>query len=598
MPTAVGVHPSGLTKRGRFEQTKQALLTERSSFDAHWRELAEYYVPRRTRFFVQDRNKGERRSQQIIDSAPRFSARTLASGLHAGLTSPARPWMKLETPDADLNTYGPVKAWCWTVTRRMLDLFQKSNLYNVLPTAYGDMGVFGTAALSALEDPRSLIRFYSYPIGSFVLGLDARGMPSTFVRDYQLTVEQCVEQFGVVHGDFRTIDWSRLSVSTKNLWDQGNYQAPVDVTWYVGANKGDYDPRALEAARAMPFVSCHYEMGRGDADFTDRSGLLRESGFRTFPVLVPRWDVTGEDTYGTDSPGITGLGDTKALQLMQKHKAKAIAKAIDPPLKGPHELKTAKVSLVPGGVTYVEDARTGGSSHGLSPIHEVRLEGLAFLLQDMAETRDRVRRSFYEDLFLMLSMSEYGQRGGTPITAREVQERHEEKLLALGPVLERLNDELLDPLIDRTFGIMSALGVIPPPPQELEGMELKVEYVSILSQAQKLVGVSGHDRFLSSALGLAQVFPEVRHKIDAFRAVDDYADMLGVDPHVVRDEDAAQALWAQERQAAQQAAAAEQMKTLGQGVQALGRTPTEGGSSTALDQLTQAVTGGATSPPV
>lgn len=589
---AVLPYDSTLGKRKRAEQTKQALLTERSSFDALWRELADYYVPRRTRFFVQDRNKGDRRNQLIIDSGPRFSARTLASGLHAGLTSPARPWMQLSTPDQELNTYGPVKEWLFVVTRRMLDLFQKSNLYNVLPVTYGDMGVFGTGAFGEIEDLQTLARFYSYPIGSFVVGLDARGLPGTFARDYQLTVEQVVEEFVQVNGNPRELDWSKASATVKTLWDQGNYTAPVECTWYVARNKYQHKPRALEARYSMPYVSCHYEQGRADAEYTNREAFLRESGYRTFPVLVPRWDVTGEDTYGTDSPGITALGDTKQLQWMQKSKAKAIAKALDPPLKGPHELKTAKVSLIPGGVTYVEDRSTGGSGHGLSPIHEVRLEGLGFLIQDMNETRDRVRRAFYEDLFLMLSMSEYGQRGGTPITAREVTERHEEKLLALGPVLERLNDELLDPLVDRTFTIMVGVGAIPPPPEELQNVELKVDYISILSQAQKLVGVSGHDRFLQSTLALAEVFPEVRHKVKVFRAIDDYAEMLGVDPHVVRDDDEAQALWDSEQQAAQQAQQAEQMKTQAQSVQALGTTPVQGGQSTALEAMSRALTGG------
>ena len=579
-------HPSGLTRRQRLEQTKQALLTERSSFDAHWRELAEFFMPRRTRFQVTDRNRGDRRNQKIIDSSPRFAARTLASGLHAGLTSPARPWLKLETPDQDLNTYGPVKQWLHEVTARMLALFQKSNLYNVLPIAYLDMGIFGSAAFAEFEDDRDVIRFYSYPVGSYVVGLDHRLTASTFIREYQLTVEQVVREFALRPGG--EVDWSTVSITVKNLWDQGHYTAPVDVTWAVTAST-DYAPRAF-GARRFPYSSCHYETGRPDQEFAGRAGTLRESGFGAFPVFCPRWDVTGEDTYGTDSPGMTTLGDAKQLQIMQQHKGKAIAKAIDPPLKGPHELKTSKVSLVPGGVTYVEDARSGGSGHGLTPIHEVRLEGLNFLIQDMGETRERVSRGFYEDLFLMLALSPYGQRGGSPITAREVEERHEEKLLALGPVLERLNDELLDPLVDRTFAIMLTSGLVPPPPEEMLGMDLRIEYISILSQAQKLVGVSGHDRFMQSTLLLQQAFPEVRHKVNAFRAIDDYATMLGVDPHVVRSDDEAEALWEQEQQAAQQAAQAEQAKTLAQAGQALSQTPVNQGTSTALDQMASGMT--------
>ena len=568
---------SGLTRRQRYEMTRQALLTERSSFDAHWRELGDYYVPRRPRFFVQDRNRGDRRSQKIIDGGPRFAARTLASGLHAGLTSPARPWMKLTTPDPDLAEFQPVKEWLHTVTRRMLDLFLKSNLYNALPILYGDLGVFGTAAMAELEDGPDVMRCYTHPIGSYVVGLDARGLASTFAREYQLTVEQVVEQFGMVTGSPRDIDWSRLSVHVKSLYDQAHYQAPIDCVWIVTPNRA-YNPRRLEARDALPWRSCHYESGRADADFNERTGFLRESGFRTFPVLVPRWDVTGEDTYGTDSPGISALGDCKQLQDMQKKKAKAIAKAIDPALTGPHSLRTQQTSLVSGHITYSDD-REG--QKGLRPIHEVRLEGLQHLMLDMNEVRGRVDEYFYKNMFLMLAASD--RRGAQPITAREVEERHEEKLLQLGPLLERLNDELLDPLIDRTFAIMLEAGGIPTPPDELRGLDLKVEYVSILQQAQKLIGVVGQDRFLSSAGALLEAFPEVRHKINAFEVLNSYGDMLGVSPKIIRTDEDAQARADAEAQASQAAQQAEQLQRVGQAAHALGTTPV--GTGSALDAV-------------
>src|SRR6187397_2185862 len=137
--TAIGTdHASGLTRRQRYESTRQAMRLERTSFQAHWQELAEYMQPRRTRFTVTDVNRGDRRSQSIIDSSPLIALRTLQSGMHAGLTSPARPWMKLTTADAALAERPAVKDWLHTVTQRMLTVFLRSNLYNALPLVYGD----------------------------------------------------------------------------------------------------------------------------------------------------------------------------------------------------------------------------------------------------------------------------------------------------------------------------------------------------------------------------------------------------------------------------------------------------------------------------
>jgi hypothetical protein len=101
-------------------------------------------------------------------------------------------------------------------------------------------------------------------------------------------------------------------------------------------------------------------------------------------------------------------------------------------------------------------------------------------------------------------------------------------------VLERTNDELLDPLVDRAYTLMDRAGLIPTPPEELSGVALKVEYISIMAQAQKLVGVVGLDRFLQTTVPLFEVYPEIRHKIEIFQVVDNYGEMLGIDPRVVR----------------------------------------------------------------
>lgn len=584
------IYQDAKSKRQRYEALHSALKTERSSFDFHWRDLADWTSPRRTRFWSGDRNRGDQRNQKIINSTARFSARTLASGLHAGLTSPARPWMKLTTPDPQLAEFGPVKAWLHVVTQRMLTVFAQTNLYNMLPIVYGDMGLFGTAAMSVVQDSKDLFRCYAYPLGSFVFGQNERGVVSTFAREYQLSVRQVVEQFGL-KANGRDIDWTRISKAIKALWDSGMYEAPVDLTWMVAPNE-DYR-RDNPLARFKKFSSCHFERGSAARGVDDAPGFLRESGYDTFPIMGPRWDVTGEDTYGTASPGMDALGDIKQLQLMERKKAQAIAKAVDPPLVGPTQLRTQKTSLLPGDITFY-DGREGMNK--LAPIHEVRLEGLQFLIQDGERVEYRIQRAFYEDLFLMLARSDQ-QRGSQPITAREVEERHEEKLIALGPVLERTNDELLDPLVDRVYQLMDDAGLIPEAPEQLAGVDLKVEYISILAQAQKLVGVVGLDRFLTSAGQMAQVFgADVLDKVNVDQAIDNYGEMLGVDPRLVRSTEDAQALRAQRQQAQQQAAQAAQAKDLSVAIKNAGSTKMEG--DTALNRIVQGATGGAAmSPP-
>lgn len=566
------------TLRQHLESVRASLVLERASFDSHWREISDFLRPRRTRFQITDRNKGDKRNQNIIDSTATFAARTLQSGLHAGLTSPARPWMRLTVTDPDLAEYDPVKLWLDTVTRRLLDIFLRSNLYNALPTLYGDLGMFGTAAMGILEDDEDLLRCYTYPLGSYAMGIDARGRVNVFVREYEMTVRQLVQMFGRSEygqtgmpmrrrGD--PIDWSRFSQTVKNLWTKGEHDQAVPVTWVVGPNE-DYDDNKF-GSKYYKFHSCWYENGReGDGEF------LRRSGFREFPIVGPRWEVTSsEDTYGEDCPGMMALGDVKSLQIMRKRKAQAVDKALNPSLQGPSSLRTQKVSLLPGDITYV-DARD--QTTGLRPIHEVRLEGIGELSVDIQDVRYLIRRSFFEDLFLMLSQND--RTGSQPFTAREVDERHEEKLLALGPVVERSNEELHSPLVDRGFAMLQRAGGMPPPPPELRDMDLKVEFISVLSQAQKAVGWVGQQRWLELATGLMQAgFPEARHKVRPFQVMDSAADMLGVDPRIVRPDDEAQELVDQDARAAAAAQQAEQLKTVAQAGQMLGKTPMEGNTA-------------------
>jgi len=565
-------------KRTRYDTLRGAMWTDRASFDVHWRELGEYLLPRRTRFWAGDRNKGDKRNQKILDSTGRFAARTLSSGLHAGLTSPARPWMRLTTPDPDLAEFGPVKVWLHLVTQRILTIFLQSNLYNALPLIYGDMGVFGTAAAGILGDNKDLFRAYTYPIGSYALGLDRRGMATTFVREYELTVRALVGEFGgpgglpLERGQAPT--WGNFSPTIKTLWDRGSFETPIAVSWMVLPND---DARADRfEAKHLPWASCHYETGADSA----QEGFLRESGFSTFPILAPRWDVNSpEDVYGTDCPGMTALGDIKQLQGMQRKKAQGIAKQIDPPLVGPSSLRTQKTSLLPGDITY-QDVREG--QQGLRSIHDVNIN-LADMTNDIQDTRYLIRRAFYEDLFLMLAQDQ--RMGAARPTAREVEERHEEKLLALGPVLERTNDELLDPLVDRTYALMEAAGLVPDPPEELDGVVLKVEYISILAQAQKLVGVVAQDRLLQSVVGLAQAYPEVLKKLDIYQVVDNYGEMYGTDPRLIRPTEDAQQLVAAEAQRQQAQLDAEHAKTMAEALHQAGTTPMDG--DTALTRMAQ-----------
>lgn len=504
------------------------LKSERSSFFSHWQEITTYLLPRNGRYFVQDRNRGVRKHNAIYDSTGTRALRTLGAGMMAGATSPARPWFRLGVADPGLNMYQPVRVWLDDVTKRMQLVFQRSNTYRVLHSVYEELGAFGTAASIVLPDKKGVIHHYPLTVGEYCIAQDFQGRVCTLYREFERTVGEVVVEFG----------YENCSTNVQQMYDRGLLDKWVGIIHAI-------EPRSDRSvggvtAKGMKWGSYYFEVG-GEKD-----KVLREGGFKAFPALAPRWATAGGDIYG-HSPGMEALGDIKQLQHEQLRKAQCIDYQTKPPLQAPIGMKNREVEMLPGGITYVDPTSTG-----IKTAFDVRMD-LNALLLDIQDVRERIRGSFYADLFLMLANAT-----DTRMTATEVAERHEEKLLMLGPVMERLHNELLDPLIDITFTHMLSDNLIPPAPKELYGMDLNVEFVSMLAQAQRAIGTNGIDRFVGNLGAVAQFKPEVLDKFDADYWAEAYSDMLGVDPRMLVANDQVAMI----RQARDQAAAEQQQAAM------------------------------------
>jgi head-to-tail connecting protein len=514
-----------MSLRQRKLQRHAALKLERSSWDARIQEISDFILPFSSRFSLTDRNRGDKSFNDILDSTGGFALDILSAGMMAGMTSPARPWFRLATPDTDLMEYDPVKLWLAKVAQMMREIFNKSNTYRALHSMYEELGGFCTAATVIDENFDTVIWHHPQTFGEYCLSTDSLGRVNSMYREYQVTVAQLVEQFGNKNRKTGAIDWSNISQAVKSAWDSHKaYDTWVSVLHVI-------EPRAFEDreygrsdTKNKPWASCYFEMNCAE------NKVLRESGRDDFDVLAPRWHTRGRDIYG-HGPGFKALGDVKQLQHEQLRKGQGIDYQTLPPVLLPGELKGRDVDVLPGGVSFTGLAGAGGKGHNLM---DVRLD-LSHLLLDIQDVRQRINRAFYADLFLMISQDQRNRQ----VTAREVAERHEEKLLMLGPVLERLHDEMLSPLIDSTFAKMVAAGILPPPPEEMQGMELKVELVSTLAQAQRMVGLGSLDRLLGTVGLIAQGSQDmsVWDKVDKDQAVDKIADMLAVDPSIIVSDD-------------------------------------------------------------
>lgn len=504
------VTPVQETRYQRIMKRIPTLKSDRSSWESHWREIQQFISPRSGRWNLAEQNQGRKKNFRIINGAATQASKTCAAGMMSGNTSQTQPWFRVITPDPAMMEIAAVKLWLYQVETRMRDALANTNLYSSLPNIYRELADYGTAVLWAEADEDQVIRFYPLTVGTYWIATDHRRDVDTLYREIRMTVRQIVDKWGI----------DNVSDETRAKYSNGTYEEVIEVGHLVCPNN-DREWGKVDS-KNKPWSSFYWECGKGSR------GFLSESGYDRKPFMAPRWDVLGEDIYGS-SCGMDAIGDAKTLQVREKQFAMAVDKHVDPQLQGPPELKNAGVSGLPGTVTFVNSLTTGGA--GLKPIYEVKPDYQGALL-DKQDIITRIRSAYYADIFLMISQAQDPNR-----TAYEVSQIKEEKLMTLGPVVGRVNTELLDGIVELTFTFMLDRGLMPPPPEELQGIALKIDYISILAQAQKVLMTGSIERFMQFLGMVAQFNPSVMDKLDADQAVDEYGADLGVPQGIIVPDD-------------------------------------------------------------
>jgi hypothetical protein len=266
------------------------------------------------------------------------------------------------------------------------------------------------------------------------------------------------------------------------------------------------------------------------------------------------------------------------LQLESKRKAEAIEKHVRPPLLASVDLKNEPSSALPGHVTYVANL---GPQAGMRPIYEVTPQ-LQWMVADIKEIQERIKNGFFNNIFLLHSDTTKEQ------TAYEVQKRDQEKMAVLGPVIDRFQNEGAGPAIKRIFGILSRRKMLPPIPDSLKGVNFSIEYISMLSMAQKAAATVSIERILATAGNIMAADPEIMDNLDLDETIREYGDLVGVPHKVFRDRQAAEQKRMQRRQQQQQQMQAQSAAAIGsqaaQTAKVMSDTPV-GGASSALDLI-------------
>ena len=391
------------------------LSVDRYSWWTHWRESADYLSPRRYKWLItpNQATRGSPINQRIIDNTAGIANRILSSGMMSGMTSPGQPWFIMTIDDLGLRNKGPVKLWLDEVTQRMQAVLAESNFYTSLGTMYEDLGAFGTGVFIIYEDYDDVIRCYNSCAGEYYLANSDRMQINTFYRMFVMTTAQIAKKFGI----------ENCSMDVQRAVKLGGAGLSREKMIAHAIEPNDDFSDGMPGVAGKPYRECYWEWG------STQQNLLSCKGFQEFPVIAPRWSMYANDAYGR-GPGMDALGDIKQLQVEQKRKAQAIDKMVNPPMVADVALKNEPASLLPGGVTYVANSQ----GVGFKPVYEVQPR-IQEMMEDIKECQTRIKGTFYNDIFMMISQLD------TVRSALEVAERKSEKMIQLGPVLERFENE-------------------------------------------------------------------------------------------------------------------------------------------------------------
>lgn len=559
----------GIALRVYLESLRGWLETERSTWDSQYTLLNRFFQPRGARFNYDNTDNGERQDYDIINETATLCLRTLRAGMLSGMSSPSRVWFNLGYEQEELNENGEVKVYLEECEDRLRSCFLKSNYYQTLHNSYGEEGLYGTTAFLMMEDAETDIRCHPWPVGSYCVSGDDSLRIDLAQRIYQMTVRQIVQRFGEENCSRQVREWWHSnSGGLKEQW------LPIVHTLYRNTY---FDARAHGS---MEWNSVHYELGSYKTDGKD-PGILKRAGFREFPLIVGRWDVVGENFYG-EAPAMDCLGTNMGLQRAELRTMQAIDKMVDPPMIGSSALMNQKASILPGDVTFIDDK---DGKPGFKPAFQIQYE-LQWAMKNIDRFEQRIRTALFTDLFLMLSSSDRRE-----ITAEEIRAKQEEKMQVLGPVLERNNGEVLAPSIFRALGILKRRGKLPPEPQIVKGKKLKMKFVSILAQAQKLMGVANIERFLATIGNEVAVDQGILDAVDLDEVVRELASDLSIPPKILRKKEDIAKIRADKQKAMREQQQAENAKNLAEGAKNMAAADT-GGKNALTDLMPNLSRGG------
>ena len=450
-----------LAKVRKLKAVCDRLKSKKANWTDTWEEVLENFAPQRNRIY--DKTTGNERGERLYDSTPQHFVELLASALHSMLTNPSVQWFGLGTGNVEIDRKTENQKYIQELVSLVHDILNSTNFQTEIHELYMDLVTLGTGIMLIEEDPDDLIRFTTIPVFEMDLEENHKGMVKTAARHIEMSVGQAFEKYGEEN-------FGQKAAQLKKDLSQ-----KINITHLVmkreDANLEKIDPMN------KPWASYHI--------WQEEDILLKESGYDNFPYVAPRWSKRGNEIYGR-SPAIKTIHDARMLQQMMKTIIRGAQKAVDPPFIMAHDSVLGRLNLTAGGVT----AARHGMMDGIKPLISGSRVDVGVDLVN--QVRLNIKQGFFIDQL---------QLGGSDrMTELEVNIRNDENLRLLSPILGRLHNEMLDPMVGLILRILMKKGKLPTnTPIDLQENQLQMFYRSQIAKAQ----TANEGRQLANFIGQA-----------------------------------------------------------------------------------------------
>ena len=486
------------------ESRRQSLYNWRLNWWATAGQIARFLRPERYLYFVENAantyDRGLRKDAAIVDRTGTLCGEVCAAGLMAALTDPDRDWLKLgpAIPGFELDQAG--QAWYEDLTERYNYVLTHCNFYDAQAQHYDDLVFFGTAPVIDYEDEDEIIHCFTPCSGEYMLGAGFDFSDEVFYRDFRLTVSQMIEMFGP----------ENCPEDVNKMWRQKGgaleYESvighAIEPNFAIRSDDTDSDTGMVPGG--FTWRETYWVRGKKD------TRPLSLTGFNEQPFAVSRWNTQANDAYGR-GVGEYMLGDVIGLQLATRQMAESIEKVNRPPMGADVSLQNLPSSTNPGKITFFNVGANGQQKFW--PLYQINPD-IAAIGKYIEGLQERIAKTAKNDIFRF--MQNLREQTKSDITTVEIDTLKEEAFAQLGPVIGRVYGTMRQ-RVRRHLSIMRRRGLIPPKPPSLQGVPLKIDFISILTMAQKAAktgAIAREAQFLGSLSG---AWPTAKLMLDVYK---------------------------------------------------------------------------------